>query len=79
MVPPLIVNNEEALVKPKLGDADEVLPTVLTFITPFDMVKEQGAADVISNRLAKFMVPPSIIKVEVVAPLIELPAAVPTL
>ena len=36
MVPPLIVKNEVVLVKPKLGDADEVLPTVLTFITPFD-------------------------------------------
>ena len=79
IVPPLIVNKEDALVKPKLGDAEEVLPTVLTFITPLDIVNEQGAAAVTSNRLAKFMVPPSIINVEVVAPPIELPAAVPTL
>ena len=79
MVPPLIVKYEVVLVNPKLGDADEILPTVLTFITPFDMLKEHGIPEVTNNLLAKFIVPPSIIKIEVVAPPIELPAAVPTL
>ena len=79
MVPPLIVKNEVVLVKPKLGDADEVLPTVLTLITPFDIVNEHGAADVTNNLLAIFIVPPSIIKVEVVAPPIAFPIVVPTL
>ena len=79
MVPPLIVKNEEVLVNPKPGEDEEALPTVVTFITPLDMVKEQGAPDETNNLPVKFIVPPSIIKTEVVAPPIALPAEVPTL
>ena len=78
-MPPLMVNDDVALVNPKLGEAEDVLPTVFTFMVPADMLKEAGEADVTSNLLAKFIVPPSMMKLEVEAPLIEFPDAVPTL
>ena len=78
-MPPLIVNDDVALVNPKLGEAEEVLPAVFMLMIPADMLKDAGEADVISNLLAKFMVPPSMMKLEVLAPLIALPVPVPTL
>ena len=76
--PPLIVNDDVALVNPKLGDADEVFPTVLILIVPDDMLNDADA-EVTSRRLAKFIVAPSTMKLDVVAPPIAFPAAVPTL
>ena len=77
MVPPLIVKTDVALVKPKPAVAD-AFATVVMLIVPADILND-APEDVTFNLLAKFIVPPSIIKLEVEAPLIELPVPVPTL
>ena len=77
MVPPLIVKTDVALVKPKLAVA-LALATVQILIVPADMLND-APDEVTFKRLAKFIVPPSMIKLDVVAPPIDWPVETPTL
>ena len=76
MVPPLMVNTEVVLVKPNPGEAVVEFPTVVTLMVPALILKE-APEEAITNLLAMFIVPPSFMKMDVVAPPIILVATRP--